>query len=182
MGRGVKAGHILLSRPDATIEGWDLSAPRLKAAEREFARLGVEGRFTTVCGDASNLQPTNPPSAILLDAPCSGSGTWGRHPDGKWRINPSYTEKLGELQRLLLSRACDILSPGGIMIYCTCSVFRSENENVAGSVMASRQDMVELPIRAHIPSSHRGKPYGMVILPETPWIDGFYVVLFKKKS
>jgi 16S rRNA (cytosine967-C5)-methyltransferase len=182
MGRGVKAGHILSFCPEAVVEGWDVSSPRLKAAEREFARLGVTGRFKTVCGDAANLVPQSVPSAILLDAPCSGSGTWGRHPDGKWRASPAFTEKLGGIQKLLLTRACDILVSGGIIMYCTCSVFRGENENMAGSVMASRQDMVELPVKIRIPYARRGKPYGTVILPETPWIDGFYIVLFKKKG
>jgi 16S rRNA (cytosine967-C5)-methyltransferase len=181
MGRGVKAGHILSYCPDAVIEGWDVSSARLRAAEREFERLGVAGRSRIVCGDAATLSPSEPPSAILLDAPCSGSGTWGRHPDGKWRATPEGTARLENTQRLLLNRACDILAPGGVIMYCTCSVFRGENENAAGSVMAGRSDMVELPVRVRAPGSRRGKPYGVVIMPESPWLDGFYVVLFKKK-
>jgi 16S rRNA (cytosine967-C5)-methyltransferase len=182
MGRGVKAAHILSYRDGATMEGWDLSEPRLSAAKREFGRLGLAERFNAVCGDAASMTPEKPPSAILLDAPCSGSGTWGRHPDGKWRTSPASMGKLEKIQRILLARACDILPPDGIIMYCTCSMFRGENENVAGSVMAARGDMVELPMRARIPSSRRGKPYGTVMLPETPWMDGFYVVLFKKKT
>jgi 16S rRNA (cytosine967-C5)-methyltransferase len=182
MGRGVKAGHILSRRPGAVIEGWDLSPRRIAAAGREFARLGVSGRCETKCGDAAKLSPSERPSAILLDAPCTGSGTWGRHPDGKWRSSPAGAARLEETQKLLLARACDILAPDGIIMYCTCSMFRGENENVAGSVMTGRNDMVELPLRARIPYSRRGKPYGTVILPETPWMDGFYAVLFKKKG
>ena len=79
-----------------------------------------------------------------------------------------------------MSHACDILAPDGIIMYCTCSIFRGENENVAGSVMSTRNDMIELPIRVNIPAARKGKPYGIVLLPETPWIDGFYMVLFKK--
>ncbi|MDR1651566.1 MAG: RsmB/NOP family class I SAM-dependent RNA methyltransferase [Synergistaceae bacterium] len=183
MGRGVKAGHILSFCPGASAEGWDTSAPKLRSAEREFGRLGISGeRFRTVCGDALSLVPSSAPSAILLDAPCSGSGTWGRHPDGKWKISPANVERMAELQKLLLSRACDIISPGGIIIYCTCSVFRGENENVAGSVMALRQDMAEMPLKAKSPAFRRGKPYGTVILPESPWMDGFYIVILKKKN
>jgi 16S rRNA (cytosine967-C5)-methyltransferase len=66
-------------------------------------------------------------------------------------------------------------------MYCTCSVFREENEDVAGSVMASRNDMVELPAK-DIPSPRKGKPYGTAVWPETPWLDGFYVVILKKKG
>lgn len=182
VGRGVKAGHILTRRPEAELEGWDLSPARLRAAEREFARLGVKGRYRTVCGDAVNIEPETRPGAIILDAPCSGSGTWGRHPDGKWRATPAGVEKLTRLQKKLLARGCEILRPGGIIMYCTCSVFREENEDVAGSVMASRSDMVELPAKTGIPSARRGKPYGTAIWPETPWLDGFYAVIFKKKG
>jgi 16S rRNA (cytosine967-C5)-methyltransferase len=182
MGRGVKAGHILTRRPEAEIEGWDLSPARLRAAEREFARLGVKGRCGTICGDAESIEPETRPDAVVLDAPCSGSGTWGRHPDGKWRTAPSEVEKLTRFQKKLLARGCEILRPGGIIMYCTCSVFREENEDVAGSVMASRDDMVELPAKTGIPSSRKGKPYGTAIWPETPWLDGFYIVIFKKKG
>ena len=181
MGRGVKAGHILSSHPAAEMEGWDMSAPRLSAAEREFSRIGVSGRCNMVCGDARSLQPLQPPSAILLDVPCSGSGTWGRHPDGKWRMSPAAAAKLEKIQAELFGRACDILAPDGIIMYCTCSTFRGENENVAGAVMGARNDMVELPIRAGSAAARKGKPYGTALLPETPWIDGFYMALFKKK-
>jgi 16S rRNA (cytosine967-C5)-methyltransferase len=181
MGRGVKAGHILTRRPEAELVGWDLSPARLRAAEREFARLGVKGRHKTVCGDAGSIEPDTRPDAIMLDAPCSGSGTWGRHPDGKWRAAPAGVEKMTRLQKKLLARGCEILRPGGIIMYCTCSVFREENEDVAGSVMASRHDMIELPAK-DIPSPRKGRPYGTVIWPETPWLDGFYAVIFKKKG
>jgi 16S rRNA (cytosine967-C5)-methyltransferase len=181
VGRGVKSGQVMTYCSDAEVEGWDLSPSRLKSAEREFARLGVpEKRFSLFCGDALNLCPKAAPSAILLDAPCSGSGTWGRHPDGKWKNNPSSVERMENLQISMLARACEILPPGGIIMYSTCSVFRGENENAAGSVMALRGDMVEVPINIKSPAARRGKPYGTVILPESPWMDGFYMVMFRK--
>jgi 16S rRNA (cytosine967-C5)-methyltransferase len=182
MGRGIKSGQILSNRPDARVEGWDISQSRLRAAGRELDRLGVSDRARVVCGDAALLSPASPPSAILLDAPCSGSGTWGRHPDGKWRATPESVRRAAETQKLLFSRACDILPPGGIIVYCTCSVFREENENVVGSVMAARQDMVELPAKVRNPMSRRGKPYGTVAWPESPWADGFYEAVFRKKN
>jgi 16S rRNA (cytosine967-C5)-methyltransferase len=186
-GRGIKTGHILSFCPDAYVEAWDLSQGRLKSAEREFERLDVAGRVELVCGDALRLEPNEPPSAILLDAPCSGSGTWGRHPEGKWRMSPAKLKKAAELQGRLFSRAVDMLPSGGVIMYCTCSVFRDENEKVVGGVLASRGDLVELPTRYKRLSpdfqalQRRGKPYGSVVFPESPWIDGFYAVMFRKK-
>lgn len=182
MGRGVKAGHILSYCQDASVEGWDISQARLGAAKREFARLGVGERVMIKAGDALQLSPDPPPSAILLDAPCSGSGTWGRHPEGKWHMSPDKLWKASALQGQLFGRAADILAPGGIIMYCTCSIFREENEKVIGDVLVSRQDLVELPMKNKNPLQRKGKPYGAVVLPETPWMDGFYAAMFRKKN
>lgn len=181
-GRGVKTGQILSYCKDAAVEGWDLSEPRIMSAQRELERLGVNERAFFVTGDALQLNPKTPPTAILLDAPCSGSGTWGRHPEGKWRMSPDKLKTTSELQLQLFTRAADILPPGGIIMYSTCSIFRDENEKIVGEVMANRQDLVELPIKNKNPMLRKGKPYGTLIMPELPWVDGFYAAIFRKKS
>lgn len=180
-GRSVKAGHILSYRSDARIEGWDLSGPRLAAAKREFSRLGVSDRASLIQGDALRLSPQGSPAAILLDAPCTGSGTWGRHPEGKWRMSPGKVKAAAELQKQLFARATDLLAPGGVIMYCTCSIFREENEQVVGAVLSTRQDLVELPLRGKFDALKKGKPYGALLWPELPWLDGFYAALFRKK-
>lgn len=181
-GRGVKAGHIMSFCPDAWIEGWNISGGQMAAARKEFERLGVAERVKLVQGDALRLTPDRSPEAILLDVPCSGSGTWGRHPEGKWRFSRSKLAASASLQKQLFSRAVELLAPGGIIMYCTCSVFREENEKVTGAVLSSRQDLVELPIRGKIDCLRKGKPYGVLLWPESPWIDGFYAAVFRKRS
>ncbi|MDR1944211.1 MAG: RNA methyltransferase [Synergistaceae bacterium] len=186
-GRGIKSGQILSCCDDARVEAWDISPGRVRSTDRELKRLGVENRAELFCGDALRMKPKSPPSAILLDAPCSGSGTWGRHPEGKWRMTPAKLKKASELQERLFSRAADLLTPGGVLMYCTCSVFRDENEKAVGGVLAARRDLVELPPRgkntaaAFSALQRKGRPYGSVIFPESPWIDGFYAVMFRKK-
>lgn len=181
-GRGIKAAQILEARPEARLEGWDLSGTRLIAARKELTRLDVSERATLVQGDALKLNPEESPSAILLDAPCSGSGTWGRHPEGKWRSSPAKMKTASELQKQLFARAVDFLAPGGIIMYCTCSIFREENEKVVGTVLADRRDLVELPVKGRFETLKKGKPYGALMWPELPWLDGFYSALFRKKS
>jgi 16S rRNA (cytosine967-C5)-methyltransferase len=184
-GRGIKSGHILSYCGNAEIEGWDISQARTRSAEREAKRLGVLDRVRFVPGDALTLTPAEQPSAILLDAPCSGSGTWGRHPEGKWRMTPAKLKRASELQSLLFSRAADMIRPGGVVMYCTCSVFREENEQVVGTVLAQRADLAELPLKPDGPLREfvrRGRPYGTALFPETPWTDGFYAALFRKKQ
>lgn len=182
-GRGVKAGHILTSRPDISLEAWELSEARLSAARADLDRLGVVGRVDAICGDARCLEPKERPHAILLDAPCSGSGTWRRHPEAKWRTSPESVRSSARLQTELFARAMDLLVPGGILMYSTCSIFRDENERAIGAVMSSRADAVELPLRrSGAFTVHRGRPYGHLLFPEDPWTDGFYIAIFRKKS
>ena len=183
MGRGGKAGQLLSSLHDLKLEGWDLSQARLNATQREFKRLGVGDRAIVAHGDARALVPQTPPSAILLDAPCSGSGTWRRHPEGKWRMTPTKLRHTANLQEELFSRAADLLTPGGVMMYCTCSIFRAENEKVVGAVLSHRADLAEIPVRtAGAFPIQKGRPYGAFVYPENPWIDGFYVAIFRKKG
>ena len=102
-------------------------------------------------------------------------------------MSPIKLKRASALQEKLFLRAADILLPGGILLYCTCSVFREENEKVVGSILASRDDLVELPVKCKAASSEfqalqrKGKPYGSVVFTESPWIDGFYAVVFRKK-
>lgn len=77
--------------------------------------------------------------AILLDAPCSGSGTMRRHPEIKWRINPADIDKIAELELALLKEASKKLAPNGVLTYATCSVFKQENEDVVDAFLASKE-------------------------------------------
>ena len=65
---------------------------------------------------------------VLLDVPCSGTGTLRRHPDARWRLNPKMLEKLVELQRELLESAARLIPPGGHLVYSTCSLEEEENQ------------------------------------------------------
>jgi 16S rRNA (cytosine967-C5)-methyltransferase len=180
-GRGIKTGQMADLMPDCEIEAWDLSSARINAAERELERVKRRASVKFKAGDSLELKPERAPSVILLDAPCSGSGTWGRHPEGKWRATPELITENSRLQKRLLGRAADLVAPGGIILYSTCSLFRDENEMVAASVLGARRDFMEIPIKeANIPTL-RGKPYGTIILPGLPWVDGFYAALLAKR-
>src|SRR5947209_4886741 len=82
---------------------------------------------------------------ILVDAPCSGTGTLARNPEIKWRLRPEDTEKLRLLQREILGRALDALAPGGRLVYSTCSLEQEENEEVVGGSVV--RSMRRLPGR-----------------------------------
>lgn len=181
-GRGVKMGQMLQRWDGVCVEGWDVSFAKVRAAGEELERLGVPGSaFKLKTGDALYLEPEEAPHLIILDAPCSGSGTWGRHPEGKWRLTRRRLGEIAALQKRLLDRALSLLPPGGTVVYITCSLLRAENEQVVGDIMTSRSDAVELEVIQEGLPLRRGRPWGYYILPTLPWLDGFYIVIIMKR-
>jgi 16S rRNA (cytosine967-C5)-methyltransferase len=181
-GRGIKAGQIAKSLPDAPIECWELSPGRHRSAVREMARLGMEARVKPRLGDALSLSPLEKPSVVFLDAPCTGSGTWNRKPESKWALSWAKIDKMGELQRDLLKRALTLVDTGGIIIYVTCSLLRQENENIVADALSGSGDYVVLDAPLSGPHVRRGHPWGTYILPSLPWLDGFYVSVIMKRA
>ncbi len=181
-GRGVKTGQIAQLRQDSFLEAWDLSEGRVAAGVREMERLGLSRRTLFRQGDALALEPQQRPQGILLDLPCSGSGTWRRHPEGKWRLTPQRLDQLAHLQEALLRRALDLVAPGGVVLYCTCSLLRQENENVVKSVMETLPDLEELELPLPQGAVTQGDGIGRLLWPEDPWTDGFYLAALRRRG
>lgn len=181
-GRGIKTGHILSLFPGRALESVELSPARVRAAEREIKRIRMGGENTIIEGDALDCVPSSPPGLISLDVPCSGSGTWNRHPEGKWRLTPEKLDSFAFLQVNLLKRAVSLLAPGGIVVYSTCSLMKNENENVVAQVLSENENLIELSFPFDGPRFRRGRPWGTYIWPELPWTDGFYMAVIMKKS
>ncbi len=118
-------------------------------------------------------------SAILLDAPCSGTGTLRRHPEIRWRLGPGDPAKLAALQRRLIEAGAELLAPGGWLLYSTCSLEPEENAGVVADL-----PLEALPLAGRLPS---GVPFvelptGGVVIPPTPLGDGFTVHLLRRAS
>ena len=131
---GGKATH-LVELIDGSGEVWavDRSAGRLKRLAANAARLGVDC-LNALAADATDLLAVKPGwrgavQRILVDAPCSGLGTLARHVDARWRITPLQIEQLVILQAKLLEGLLPLLSPGGRMVYATCTIHPAENCN-----------------------------------------------------
>lgn len=129
---------LLLARaagPKATIVAADLHAHRLRAVEAQLQRTRTGGVNPVTLDATLPLPFTRRFDRILVDAPCSGTGTLARNPEIRWRLRPEDIGDLAGRQKRILRNALDALAPGGRLVYATCSVEREENEGVVGEVM-----------------------------------------------
>lgn len=113
----------------------DLSLPRLRLLEENRRRLGIpEAR--PVAADLARLPfPPGRFDRVLLDAPCSGTGTLRKNPESRYRVTPEAIERLARAQESFLAQAAGLLAPGGYLLYSTCSLEEEENERVVARVL-----------------------------------------------
>ena len=116
----------LAARAEATWYAHDADAGRMKDLPARAARAGVQVHCLAP-GQAARHAPYD---LVLCDVPCSGSGTWRRAPDAKWRLDPDRLAELTRLQLAILQEAAALVAPGGELAYATCSLLRPENEGV----------------------------------------------------
>ena len=132
-----------LSRTASLVVAADRSVPREQRLRGNLQR--VEARnVVSVVADAMS-PPFAPADAVLLDAPCTGTGTFRRHPDARWRLKPSDLAVMAAMQRALLRAASQIVRPGGLLIYSTCSLEIEENDAQIESFLADHPDWVLEP-------------------------------------
>lgn len=174
-----------LAAAGATVTAVDRSERRLQRVADNLGRLGLAA--TLVAADAARWRPSAPVDAVLLDAPCSATGTLRRHPDIAWLKGPADVAKLAELQRALLVAAADMLKPGGRLVYCVCSLQPEEGPQVVERALADGVPLRRLPISpAELggPAELVGADGDLRTLPchlaERGGMDGFYAARFEK--
>jgi 16S rRNA (cytosine967-C5)-methyltransferase len=134
-----------LAAAGADVTAVDRSASRLKRLQQNLSRLGLEARV--VEADAATWEPDGQQDgraeqfdAVLLDAPCSATGTIRRHPDVAWTKRPGDVASLAALQARLIAHAADLVKPGGRLVYSTCSLEPEEGERQVERLLAARPD------------------------------------------
>lgn len=124
----------------------DRSPARLKRVDENLERTGMTAEV--VAADAAVWDDTRTFDAILLDAPCSATGTFRRHPDVLWAARPGDVASLAGVQSRILDSAADRLKPGGQLVYTVCSLEPEEGEAQVEAFLARRKDMALEPITA----------------------------------
>ncbi|MGB5799043.1 MAG: RsmB/NOP family class I SAM-dependent RNA methyltransferase, partial [Mesorhizobium sp.] len=140
---GGKTAQLVLAGADVT--ALDTSKNRLARLRQNLERLGLDAR--TVQADLLEHEPETPFDAVLLDAPCSSTGTVRRHPDVPWTKTPADIEKLAALQARLLARAVTLVKPGGRIVFSNCSLDPLEGEALYRDFLARTPDVAADPVQ-----------------------------------
>lgn len=174
-----------LASAGAHVIAVDRSAERVKRLTENMERLGL--KVHTEISDGAVWQPKELVDAVLIDAPCTATGTIRHQPDVLWLKEPRDQEKLSALQQRLLVNAVKMLKPGGVMVYCTCSIQKAEGENQATWLLQQNLPVKLSPIAAsELPGCDAMlTPRGELRSLPFHWndiggIDGFYAVRFTK--
>ena len=180
-GRGGKTGA--LAAAGAEVTAVDRQPSKLERLEFELGRQGLSA--TTVvadlAGDVSAI--AGPFDAALLDAPCSGSGTLGRRPEIRWRLEPGRVDQLVEVQRRMLDRVAGLVASGGRLVYAVCSLLPEECDGHLDGFLARHPDfslVAEPP--ASWPASVPWNGGRVVIDPSQTRTDGYRLLCLARTS
>jgi 16S rRNA (cytosine967-C5)-methyltransferase len=174
-------------RNQGQIYALEVSRPRLERAALRFGRAGVHNVTRKLL--ASHRDPWVKRhkasfERVLVDAPCSGSGTWRRNPDAKWRLTPEGLVELMALQRDILESAQRMVKPGGRLIYVTCSLLPEENEAQADAFLQNHADFRPFSLEQAWEEGVGGicpmaGPF-LTLTPARHATDGFFVAMFER--
>jgi 16S rRNA (cytosine967-C5)-methyltransferase len=137
---------LQLAAAGARVTAVDRSAKRLVRFRQNLKRLNLDA--TIVEADAAAWSPAQPFDSVLLDAPCTATGTLRRHPDGLWLKGPGDVAYLADQQRALLDNALAMLKPGGILVYCVCSLEPEEGPAQIARLLEAGAPVVRVPVTA----------------------------------
>ncbi|MBL8691239.1 MAG: RsmB/NOP family class I SAM-dependent RNA methyltransferase, partial [Rhodospirillaceae bacterium] len=166
----------------------DTSEGRLERSRVRLKRAGVHNVETHLLapGDKWAKRQSGGFDRVLVDAPCSGSGTWRRNPDARWRYGPDDIEGLVSEQKQILDRAAKLVKTGGRLIYATCALLKEENEDQVASVLETHPGFRQIPVGEIWPGTVGGSAPtsepSLRLSPAAHGTDGFFVAVMEKAS
>jgi 16S rRNA (cytosine967-C5)-methyltransferase len=181
-GEGGKLLHLsALMENKGLIWASDRAAWRLQKLKRRSARAKVFSYRVAPWNGGPRLPTKTRFDGVLLDAPCSGVGTWQRNPQARWTTTASDIEELSQLQKSLLANTVSALKPGGRLIYSVCTLTRSETDRVADAVEKQFPEME--PLSVVNPLSHVKLPSSRVwIWPQDFGGNGMFIAAWRKRT
>ncbi len=158
---------------------FDVARSRLPMMVANRQRLGLE-RLHLGLAD-STAAPVSEARAVLLDVPCSGTGTLARNPDARWRLRPGDLEELVSVQSRLLDAAAAAIRPDGWLVYATCSLEPEENEEQVLDFLARHGDFTLDPPQG-LPDEWLGDDGALRLTPQRHGVDGVYAARFRRRT
>ena len=181
-----------MMRNTGRLYAFDTSGHRLDAIKPRLARSGLSNVYATAIAherDERVKRLSGKIDRVLVDAPCSGTGTLRRNPDIKWRQSPKAIAELNEMQAAILKSAARMVKPGGRLVYATCSLLKSENEAIAEQFAQAHPDFVQLNAAEKLDQAGVSQAESLVteaghlrLWPHRHATDGFYAVAWEKKA
>ena len=180
---GSKTSHMAqLMHNQGIIVANEPAHARLFMLEYNLKHLGISNVVTTRYA-GQNFPLRYKFARLLVDAPCSGTGTLRRNPEARWRLQPAIVDRFPAQQLALLVTYAPLVAAGGRLIYATCSVLRSENDDVVARFCAERPDFAVFPLK-EIWGKERAEPLGggtvLRLSPEQHDTDGFFAAVLRR--
>jgi 16S rRNA (cytosine967-C5)-methyltransferase len=173
-------------RDDGEIAAFDVDGARLGRLRSRAGRAGVR-IVRTAARDGRAGFPEDEAGGydrVLVDAPCSGLGTWRRQPEQRWRLTPERLEELCRLQAALIGAASSLVRPGGRLVYATCSLLRAENETPVTEFLDAHPGFRPVPAAEAVAdagiSAGVGPGWGIRLSPRSHGVDGFFAAVMER--
>ena len=168
-GAGGKTLHLAaLMKNKGKLIAMDVEATKLTELQKRARRAGVSNlEIRTIDSSKTIKRLENSADRLLLDVPCSGLGVLKRNPDAKWKLSPEFIQNVRDLQQQILQDYCNMIKKQGLLVYSTCSVLPSENEEQVETFLKNNGEKFEL-----LEEKHHWPSDGF---------DGFYMALLRRK-
>lgn len=165
------------------VQAWDVHAHRADLVAAQARRLQLEN-VRPMMRDALKMRDDlrETMDAVLLDAPCSGTGDMADKPDVKLRVTEESVRELAETQKNLLDTVCAYVKRGGVMVYSTCSVLKDENEHQIAAFLERHPEFTLEKMPESIPEKFRAQEgMGLQLMPHRDGVGGFYIARLRRK-
>jgi 16S rRNA (cytosine967-C5)-methyltransferase len=177
-----------LMHNDGKLIAHDNDRHRLRPIFERLQRAGVTNVEVIAAEDVRKLDAMPKFDCVVIDAPCSGSGSWRRKPDAKWRLSEKQLQQRIKDQKAVLERGAKLVRPGGRLIYITCSVLPEENTDQIQAFRTENPDFTLRPyadqwrtaIDANPPASANGAADTLLLTPASHGTDGFFIAVLRR--
>jgi len=157
------------------IRGYKLDELKKRARRAQFCNIRMKA------WDGEHLPSRHLEfDGVLVDAPCSNTGTWRRNPDARWTKDAETVAEMAQLQRTILERVAPAVKPGGLLVYATCSLLQDENEQIVEEFLGKHPefdaDPLQHPVTGEVTAGH------LRIWPDEADSDGMYVARLHRRA